>query len=170
MVCFELGKVIEKFKNHSEGVIFDIDDCGANLLVFYNSPTKKEIEQFGALKDFKIKFLELYGVIMLAIKVGNLDWMDAPYTPHLSHNLTELATINEGQGLALTILLIDAVTGEVKKLRLLALPEKFSRKLLNAVSEQRGKKFDIQEYARAVNRIYSTYTTKQIAKMSNDYC
>lgn len=53
MVCFEVGKVIEKFKNHYEEVVFDVDDCGAQLLVFYKSPTQKEIEQFESSKDLK---------------------------------------------------------------------------------------------------------------------
>lgn len=169
MVQYETGKIIEEFKYHQEEVKFDINDCGATLLVFYRFPTQNEIEQFEPSKDFKIKFMELYGVIMISVKIGNLSWMDAPYTPHLSRSLTKLDIINEGQGLALTVVLVDAVTGEVKKIRFLSLPEKFSRKLFIAVLEQKGKKFDIHEYGKAVKRIHSAYTIKQIVKMSSDY-
>lgn len=160
-----VGQVVEQFKNHPEGIIFDIDDNGAKLRAFFNSPAPSEIEQFNAGKKFDIRFVELYDVIMLSIKIGNLPWMDAPYTPHLSKNLTEFDVLEEGQSLALTIMLIDAVTGEIKHLRHIGLPEKFSRKLLAAVKVQKGKNFDKAEYAKAINRIYSLYSRRQIARM-----
>ena len=169
MNAYKIGQVIDNFKRHQEGVQFDISDDGATMIVFFQNPTKDEIEQFKSGKNFEIKFLELYGVIMVTAKIGNLNWMDAPYTPHLSKNLTKFHLPNENQGLGLTLVLIDAITGEVKHIRLLGLSERFTKKLFGIVMEQKIIDFDVTEYSKSINKIYSMYSTNQIVKLSKDY-
>lgn len=170
MYKYEVGQVIESFKYHSEGVHFDIADEGATMLVFFQNPTAEEIEQFEPGKNFEIRFSELYGVIIITAKIGNLNWMDAPYTPHLSKNLAKFQLPSEGQGLGLTLILIDAITGEIKHIRLLGLSERFAKRLFGVVMEHKVKQFDKTEYNNSINRIFSTYQTSQIVKMSKDYC
>lgn len=87
---YKIGQIVQNFKNHFEGVQFDIADDGAIMLVFFQGPTAEEMEQFKSGKIFEIWFVELYDVIIITVKIGNLNWMDAPYTPHLSKNLTML--------------------------------------------------------------------------------
>ena len=170
MYKYEVGQVIDAFKYHSEEVQFDISDDGAIMLVFFRNPTTSEIDQFKSGKEFEIRFTELYNVIMVTVKIGNLNWMDAPYTPHLSPNLTKFQIPNENQGLGLTLILIDAITGEIKHIRLLGLSEKFTRKLFGVAMEQKIKPFNRVEYDETLSRIFSTYQTKQIVKMSKVYC
>ncbi len=170
MFKYEVGQTIDEFRNHKECVYFDIDDAGATMLVFFKNPTANEIEQFKSEKSFEIRFTELYGVIAITAKIGNLNWMDALYTPHLSKNLTRIQLPDENQGLNLLLILVDAITGEVKHLRILGLSTKFSRRLLGAVMEEITKEFDEEKYNNAINRIYSSYQTKQIVKLSKDYC
>lgn len=170
MYKYEVGQVVESFKNHQEKVYFDIDDSGATMLVFFQSPTVKEIEQFKSGKNFEIRFTELYGVIMITVKIGNLNWMDAPYTPHLSKNLTKFEFPRENQGLGLTLILVDAITGEIKSMRLLGLSERFTKKLFGVVIEHKVKPFSKDEYDNSINKLFSAYNTNQIVKMSNDYC
>lgn len=167
---YEVGQVVDNFKHHSEEVYFDIADDGATMLVFFQSPTADEIEQFKAGKNFEIRFVELYGIIMITAKIGNLNWMDAPYTPHLSKNLTKFQLPNEGQGLGLTLILVDAITGEIKHIRLLGLSEIFTKRLFGVVMEHNVKPFDKEVYNNSLNRIFSTYQTNQIVKLSKDYC
>ena len=169
MILYEVGQIVEQFRNHQEGTVFDLDDCGGELRVYISHPTQDEIQQFTEGSKFEIRMVELYGVIMLSLKFGNLPWADAPYTPHLSKNLTRAYEFEAGQGIALTLLLIDAATGEIKHMRLIGLPERFSRKLFAVIEEHRKKHFDKAEYARAIDRIYSTYSTKQLAKMGDAY-
>ena len=83
MYKYEVGQIIPAFMGHAENVYFNMDNGGATMFVFFQSPTMKEIEQFKSGKEFQIRFVELYDVIMLMAKIGDLDWMDAPYTPHL---------------------------------------------------------------------------------------
>ena len=165
-----VGQVVDSFKNHQEGVVFDITDSGAIMKIFCRRPTQEEMEQFKDGKQFEIRFIELYGVIMITVKIGNLNWMDAPYTPHLSKNLSELQPIGTNQGLALTIMLIDTATGEIKHLRLIGLSEKFTKQLFKTVAEQKRKPFSVAEYSHNIYRIFSTYSTVQLAKMSYAYC
>lgn len=169
MYKYEVGQVVDSFKNHSEEVHFDIDDDGATMLVFYQSPTAEEIEQFKSGKNFEIRFTELYGVIMIAVKIGNLNWMDAPYTPHLSQNLTKFQLPNEDQGLGMALILIDAVSGEIKQIRFLGLSEKFTKRLFGTLMDHMVKTFDEARYNNSINKIFNTYKTSQIVKLSKDY-
>lgn len=167
---YEVGQIVESFKYHQECVQFDLADDGAIMLVFFKSPTQSEIEQFKSGKNFEIRFTEIYDVIMITAKIGNLNWMDAPYSPHLSKNFTKFELPNEWQGLGLTLILIDAITGEIKHIRLLGLSEKFTKKLFGVVIKQKVNEFSIVKYNNALNRIYTAYSTTQIVKMSKDYC
>lgn len=167
---YEIGQIIEKFKYHDEGVSFDITDDGATMIVFFGSPTTGEIEQFKSGKNFEIRFIELYDVIMITVKIGNLNWMDAPYSPHLSKNLTKFQLPNEKQGLGLTLILIDAITGEIKNIRLLGLSERFTRRLFGTALEQKMKDFNQFDYSNSINKIFSRYSTDEIVKLSKDFC
>lgn len=170
MYKYEVGQVIDNFRNHAEGTQFDLADDGATMIVFFNRPTNNEIEQFKAGKSFEIRFVELKDVIMITAKIGNLNWMDAPYTPHLSKNLTKIQLPNENQGLGLTLMLVDAVTGEIKHIKFLGLSERFTKKLYGTVMELKVKEFDKNSYIAVLNSIFTSYDTKQIVKMSTDYC
>lgn len=167
---YSVGQIVEKFKRNKDEVQFDIADDGATLLVFYQNPSEEEVSQFGAGNDFEIRFLEINGVIMITTKIGNLNWMDAPYTPHLSLNLTKIPIPNEGEGLGLFVILVDAVTGEIKSMRLVGLSEKFTRKLLGTVMNQKMEPFDKTAYFEKISQIYSKYQTKELVSMSSDRC
>ena len=169
MDMYKVGQVIEKFINRQEGVHFDLSDDGATMIVFFNSPTEDEISQFKSDVNFEIRFNVMYDIIMITARIGNLKWMDAPYTPHLSKNLTKFEMPSEDKGLALTLLLVDAATGEIKSIRLLGLSEKFTRRLFGAVMEEKLKDFDIVKYHDSLGKAF-TYNTKQIVSMSKDYC
>ena len=170
MESYSVGQVIEKFKYHAEGTNFIIDDDGANLIVFFNNPTQEEIDQFKSSEAFEIRFTELYGVIMITAKIGNLSWIDAPYTVHLSKNLTKITMPQQGQGLGLLLFLVDTHTGEIKSMRLLGLAERFTKNLFKAIMEQKSKPFSLEEYTFVLNKIYAAYTTKQLVKLCKDYC
>lgn len=169
MEILEVGMRIPEFKRHNEETIFDIADDGATMYVFFNNPSASEIEQFKSGKNFEIRFNLMYDVIMITTKIGNLNWMDAPYTPHLSKHLTKFTIPNEGEGLALTLILVDANNGEIKSIRLLGLSEKFTRSLLGVVMDLRMKEFDRNLYDKNLQKVFN-YTTKQIVGMSKEYC
>lgn len=170
MKKIEIGQVIYSFKNHQECVQFDISDDGATMFVFFENPTLEELNQFKSGKIFEIRFAELYGVIMITAKIGNLNWMDAPYNPHLSKNLTKFELSNANKGLGLTLVLVDTSTGKIKHMRLLGLSERFTKQLFWIAMEQKMGYFDMIEYNKSINRIYSMYSTEEIVKISKNYC
>lgn len=170
MEKYEIGQVVNSFKNHQEGVYFDISDIGATMLVFFRNPTQKEISQFESNKSFEIRFVELHSIIIITVKIGILNWMDAPYTPHLSKNLTGLQIPNKGEGLSLTLILVDAITGEIKHMRILGLSELFTKNLFCATIDHKAQSFNVEKYNNSLAKIFSTYTTNEIVKLSKCYC
>lgn len=168
MLEYSVGQVVQGFKNHAECTQFDILDSGAVMLVFFKNPKKREIEQFGSGKMFEIRFIELGGIIMITAKIGSLHWMEAPYSIHLSRNLTNLPRPDAGQGLGLTVHLVDATTGEIKCMRLIGLSETFTKALSDAAERQLARPFSLSEHNRSVRQIWDTYVTSQIANMSKN--
>lgn len=169
MYNFNVGQAVESFKNHPEVPVFDMADGRAVLLTFFKCPSTNEVEQFQNGKNFEIRFTELGGVIMISVKVGTLKWMDMPYSPHLSENLTDFRVPAYG-GLVLTLVLADAVTGEIKSIRMLGLSKNFTQRLLDTAKVKKQEAFNIGEYKEAVSMINSRYTTKEIVNLSRDYC
>ena len=169
MFKYAVGDKIEKYVGINDSQFFDLDDEGATLLVLFNRPDKDEIAQFKSEKNFEIRFCQLKNVIMITTKIGNLNWMDAPYTPHLSKNLSKFPIVNDGNGLAITLILVDSSNGEVISIRLIGLSTKFSQKLLGTIMEEKTKSFNPTEYNSNLNNIFATYQTKEIVKMSRDY-
>lgn len=167
---FRVGEAIEEFRGRSEGTLLDISDDGAVMFVFFNSPTAQEIEQFQGQKRFEIRLARIKNIMMFLAKIGNLEWMDFPYSPHLSKNLTELKQLEAGVGLALTVMLVDALTGEVKAIRLLGLSERFTKVVFRAINEEKMKAWNQMEYNMNISDVYRKYSTKTLVNFARDYC
>jgi hypothetical protein len=132
-MVFEVGKVSHEFIGHKEDVLFDIDDSGALLLVFFNNPSANEIAQFNENARFEMRLTDFTDVTIFTFKLGSLNWMDTPYTPHLSKNLTRLENVTDDMGYAMTIVLINGVAGKVESLRLISLSTGMSRRIKKSV-------------------------------------
>lgn len=167
---YTVGQKIDKFVGHAEETVFDVDNDGAIMLVFFNKPTEQEIKQFESDVSFEIRFTLMYNVIMITTKIGNLNWMDSPYTPHLSPNLSKITIPGTNQGLSLTLILIDCSNGEIRAMKVLGLMERFSKKFLGVIIEEKMKEFDREQYDNNLRRIFASYPTKEIVKISKDYC
>lgn len=167
---YEVGKIYPGYEPRPEGTLFDLRDDGAILFVFFNNPTEEEVKQFDS--NLEIRFTELYNEIVLTIKVGNLNWMDAFYNPHLSRDLTELPNfqIGQGLGLGLTLMLLDATDGKIKAMRILGLSENFTDKFLQSVDEIKGKDFNEETHQQSMNTIYQRYPTRELVRMCRNYC
>ncbi len=170
MYIYEVGKEFPGGYGHDEGVLFNMDDSGATALVFFNEPTQGELEQFGAGNPFEIRFSVLSGILIFTLKVGNLNWMDAPYSVHLSENLTKFTIPSDREGLALTLMLVDTKTGTIKSQRVMGLSTKFTKRLFGELMEQKVKPFNKQEYWDTVTEVMKKYSTKEIVKMGLEYC
>lgn len=166
MQDFTVGKVYEEAIGYQEGILFDVNDSGILVKVFFENPTNNEIEQFNADMPFEMKLVELRNIIFPLLKFGNLQWMDAPYSVHLSKNLDHLEVPTEGNGLAMQIALYDTHTGKLCNNRVIGLSTKMSKKLIKIINEQKQKPFDRREYDRNIRDVYATYPTKKLLQMA----
>lgn len=170
MVKYVKGQIYEGLKNHPEGVQFDITDESAVLMVYFNAPTPDEQQQFTAGNKFEIRFIELKNIIMLTVKIGNLEWMDAPYSIHLSPYLSDFKIPAEKIGLSMVIMLIDCSTGKIENMRQVVLSDNFSRKLLKTILKQKDSEFSVAGYDMELNNLYRKYSTNELVRMSSNYC
>ena len=170
MEILEVGKPFPGGKGHAEGALLDIDDAGATLTVYFNGPTENEIRQFEQNSPFEIRFVVLKGIIVFTVKIGNLNWMDAPYSPHLGGKVEKITFPKESEGLALSLILVDTKTGILMSIRFLGLSTNFTKKLWGEIIEQKMQSFDRVEYYAKVNELLRKYTTKEIVNMSSTYC
>lgn len=169
MEMYKVGEIYPGYQQRPEGTLFDLRDDGAIFIVLFNKPTNDEIKQFQSDSNFEIRFTEIYGEIVLTAKIGNLNWMDVFYNPHLSLNLTKLQEPQDGQGLGLTLMLLDAVDGKIMSMRLLGLSENFTHKFLKSVKDLKEKSFNKEIHQKNITNI-KKYTTKELVKMCTNYC
>lgn len=151
--------------NHTgaEGIKFDFNQAGGIIDIFYNRPTAKEIEQMKSGK-IKVGLCQKNGVIFLLFKFGSLNWMDAPYSVHLSKPY-ELQDIKSGTGYTLNLRFADAGSGSIKVLRLFTMPTDVSREFKKMVDAEKLLSFEKVEYHRKLKQVTSAYETTTLVKI-----
>lgn len=147
-------------------VMFDIDDCGVRLDIYFDKPTEHEVKQIESGTAFEMRLTQLRGVIFGLFKFGSLNWMDAPYSIHLSRNLTRLERPEDGCGYLMSVHLFDTATGKLCCNRLISLSTEMSRKLFDMATEQKKKPFSRIDHDMNISSIFAAYPTKQLAKMA----
>lgn len=161
---FEVGQLLKQgTTKYPEGTKFDIQRDGAVLFIFFNEPTVQEIE-FIKNGKAKLGIWEKDNIIFFLSKFGDLSWMDAPYTVHLSPIHLELEYPQEGLGYALHIILVDAKTGIIKAMRLIGLSTRLSTTLYKYIKKQTESTFNQSYYDIILSRTYQNYTTNDMVK------
>lgn len=166
MYSYEVGKRYP-FAIRQEGVVFDLADDGAYLNVYFRNPENIEVEQFKSSRPFEFRYVVLQNIAMCLFHIGSLNWMDAPYSPHLSNNLSTFSVPSDGNGLALTICLFDCATGELRHIRYVSLSTNFTKKFFGDVMELKMESFSEPEYFAALNSLFAKYSTKDLLKLSS---
>ncbi len=163
-----IGNILEDYKG-SDTIRFDIGETGATVHVALRNLTEYEIGNFQASSPFQIRYVIVDGIIMMLFKFGDMAWMDTPYSPHIGLKPTTINFIKEGEGLALTIYLIEAATGELKNIRLIGLGTDFSKKLMVDIQNARLTEFNLAEYNAKLNCVFSKYDTKKLVQIASAY-
>ena len=112
MNVLEVGKVMPKFIGQPDGTVFDISDAGGLILVKMRNPREEEIKNH-TVGDVQIRAALMGPVIMMTAKFGSEEWCDMPYTPHLSRNLSYLPTVHDGEGMGITVVVVNAEVIEI---------------------------------------------------------
>lgn len=164
---FCCGQPIEGMKGRPDGCIVDVTDSGVSVSVLMNRPTPKEISQFEGGKDVKVKLLSVEDIIFFFLKIGDNNWMDAPYNVYLSENLTNLQKVVDGEGYAMHIMLIDTSTGKLVKQKLYKMPHNTSENLYEMIKKQCDMPFNIFNYDENIMAIYCSYSTEELLEFAS---
>lgn len=163
---FEVGKTYPEAIGHEEAPLFDITDAGIIIPIYINRPTDEEVAQFKSDVPIKMAYVSKENVLIILMKFGNFSWIDAPYTPHLSNQLTHLPDdIEFSQGFTCHLLLFDTATGELKTQRIFSLREKMSNDLIREVKKMLARPFNRTAYAADISSSYR-YTTDELVRQT----
>lgn len=164
-MLLKIGEKTDLMVGQPEGCIFNVDGGGLFLAYNYNSPTPAEIEAFSAGAPFEIRFVRVNGVLFILAKAGNMPWIDAPYAIQLSP-FARFPALEQNEGYALTLMLIDRKTSIVKGLRVIGLGHTFSEQLHAEIMSQAHEPLFASEYYAQVSAVYQRYSTKQLVQFS----
>ena len=162
MNVLQVGEKIASFVG-VEGIFAQIDNQGLTIYASLIDPTNKEIRDFKANSEFKIKSGVLNGVVFLTIKPGSQPWSDT-YLGQVSDDVS-FEPVEEGAGLALTLVLIDGRSGEVKSIRLIGLKHRFSMELENQIQDAGELELSHNEIIGRATSVQNKYTTNELVKL-----
>lgn len=130
------------------------------------SPTEQEIRDYQKGRA-QLGLLPVPPTLLLPFRFGEQPWSEATFTPHLVPEDRRPAglELQEGQGLALQVALVDADTGLVRALRLIGLPTELSRRLLEETRALESSPWPGEAaYDRHINRLFASMTSEDIAR------
>ena len=159
MYVYEVGKRV--MSPGYDGVIFDVTDDGAVLIIRMGAPTSKEKQAFKS--GLSLRYTVVDGIIFILTRMGIMQWMDAPYYVGLSRGLSHCFELpKNGEGLAVHALLIDGDTGILVAQKMIGLTTDGSLKLIKTIEDQEI----ISDYDTRLQKVYAQYTTDDMVKDS----
>lgn len=146
-------------------------DVGAKLIVLYTNPDPEEVKAFkqGAI-SVEIKDFPQYAVTMLMFHFTGEDWIDTPYASKLSVNcsdLTQFAPTEKSVSIAISLMMADGNTGELKVLRLFTMRKETYKKFYKCTIENSHTNFTIDEIYESTKKIYDKYSTQDLVRLSD---
>ena len=150
-----------------EGMFFDTDEKGANLIISFISPTQNEIEQFSSSIKTKFNLSVVDDILFVLAKIGKLNWMDASYNPLVASSLKPLSIdMINGSGISVWIYLVDTKTNILKAQKLVVLGTEFSKDFQNIVNSILAKNKTVSDFNYRLQNIYRKYTTTDLLDFS----
>ena len=147
--------------NITDGVYFNFDRTGCELIVILESPTHEEISDFKANKQTLFGLYKKGPVLFLLFKFGNQPWCDAPFHMHIQGEFKGQIPKEYAPGslLGLSVNLVDSRGNRniVKGIRYLTLGREFSRRLVESAQWQIDNPISRYDYENEVLRTYSLY-------------
>ena len=164
MESLKVGDVYTPVAYRNEGTFFDYN--GSFTLIYnYYRPSADEVADLKAGKPFEIRIVTIGGVLLILSKAGGQPWQDAPFTPHYAR-VKEYPLPSGNLGYSLLLMMTDAASGRIQSLRLIGLGHDFSVKLREVIMESLEKPFDNDEYNAKIDKVYRTYSTKDLLRFS----
>jgi hypothetical protein len=166
MAIYKVGDRFTHLAGRPEGAFFEISESGPVWIFHYNKPSEKEIAAISEGSPFEIRSTVLGGTVLwVFVKCGSQEWAEAPYNPHLSKSPSLPPIESDGDGYALTLLMVDAATQVIRHMRLIGLGNRFSRQLWADIQDLLDKPFDAHAHTRAISATQWQHSTPQLVKM-----
>jgi len=170
-IVLSVGKRYPEWQGAQDGFRIEWSETGLILCAILNGISEDEREQFSPQTSLTVRYTVIGDVCYFTFLFGAMPWADCPFSPALYHAVGQNPTfpvIEDGQGLSLTVLLIDASTGELCGVRLIGLGHDFSLKWKEWAQEAAKKPLDFAEYNRQIDRVYREYASVDLALMGGD--
>jgi hypothetical protein len=159
---------------YPEATLLEYTETGPTLLMAVKTPTEKEIKAIRG-GGLELALYETEQVLWFLFRIhGFGPWSDAPFSIRLYDDQGKKfdwsEDIGAGMGIGLQMVLLDAQTGIVKALRLVAMPTEFSRQFRAVILRQTERPFSKDNYFREINRIYDAHSSEDLVKRSSVKC
>lgn len=162
METYEVGKQI--FAPGPDSVIFDVTPSGCVLIIQMARPTSQEKRSFQSMISMRYRVAD--DIIFILVRLGVMQWMDAPYYRGLSRDASLPDHIDDGAGLSLHAMLVDASTGILVAQKLIGLSTDGSRALVQAIQEQP----EIPNYDSRLRAAFARYNTIDLLDGAVNLC
>ncbi len=153
------------FKGKKDSTQFDINDNGAILISAVNKPTAEEIKSF-EMDKIRIRAAVINNIVWLTFAIGDLPITDAPFSLHLTKNLTDRNLFKEKLK-TIRIAFVDTATGEIAIQLQYFLDEKFIDELSEMILMCYRMPFDREEYFNLIDSICRSIPADVIFKDSS---
>jgi hypothetical protein len=147
--------------------VFNYTPVGADLLLFFSAPDKKEVDGARSGK-IEMGYYIYKSVIFLVFKINGMGgWMDCPFSIRkydgtgMSFDWSE--DIGPDLGIGITIILVDRDNEQIKSIRMIGANHKFSVGLRNAIIKQMEMDYSESQYNQEINEVYKNLNSEDIA-------
>ena len=164
----KVGQKREEWRGFPEGFLMSYDEySGMTLYFFLDRPSEamlREVRHGGA---FEIALADIEKVGFFTIRFGALPVGDCAFDPSLYRSARLPEPPGPGEGLVLSVVVVDSAEGPVEYLRKIALGHDFSVKLVNWLHNRSRAGVAPEEFRSIIGRTYNTYGTAQLLEMAN---
>lgn len=137
---------------------------GIELLLFYKTPTAKEIRD---VRSAPATFAWVPGdrVALLCYRFGPGQWSDAPFEAHRQNDGDRgwLGTFDPASHRLVTVMLVDAATGVIKAIRVVTWTPEFAAAVRDSLVHQLAASYDETAAGRELASVYTQNTSNQLA-------
>lgn len=156
-----------KGQQHTEGATYNINYGHHELALFHNRPTPAERKEFNHA-PVQFALWDNPPALWLAFKFGALDWIDAPYTVHLTPPDARYMPLllSREQRYPIVMLLVNAHDGNIEALRVATISPETSRQMRRIIEEQKTRPFHSETYNRSLQETMNRLTPAGIAQLA----
>lgn len=161
-----VGTRYPEWNTGEEGFTLEWGDGGFILYAKLNGISPHEKQQFLPEEKMTVRYTVIDDVCYFTFLFGSMPWADCPFSPELYKGLgkdVDFPELENNDGYALTVLLIDTSTGELLQIRLVGLGHSFSETWHQWATEALKKPISVFAYQSQINSTYARYTSINLA-------